>query len=106
MSEIYSPPRVTNVAKLRPELGCISGFAFDLTTNDEFGRPREFNNVEQRKPARQMVEMQKPMLLIGCPVCTAFSAWQHINKQKRDPTIVSKEYVRAMATRVGEVLLA
>ena len=29
-------------------------------------------------------------------MCTAFSAWQHINKLKRDPSIVSREYVRAM----------
>ena len=36
------------------------------------------------------------MLLIGSPMCTAFSAWQRINNRKRDPSIVSKEYVRAM----------
>ena len=43
-----------------------------------------------------MVMTQKPMLLIGSPMCTAFSAWQHINRTKRDATIVSKEHVRAM----------
>ena len=36
------------------------------------------------------------MLLIGSPMCTAFSAWQYINNKKRDPTIVSREYIRAM----------
>ena len=29
-------------------------------------------------------------------MCTAFSAWQHISNKKRDPTIVSREYVGAM----------
>ena len=29
-------------------------------------------------------------------MCTAFSAWQHISTLKRDPSIVSREYVRAM----------
>ena len=36
------------------------------------------------------------MLLVGSPMCTAFSAWQHINNKKRDPTVVSREYVHAM----------
>ena len=36
------------------------------------------------------------MLLIGSPMCTAFSAWQRINNRKRDASIVSKEYIRAM----------
>ena len=43
-----------------------------------------------------MVLTQKPMLLIGSPMCTAFSAWQHISKLKRDPSVVSREFVRAM----------
>jgi hypothetical protein len=29
-------------------------------------------------------------------MCTAFSTWQYINRQKRDPSVVSREYVRAM----------
>ena len=36
------------------------------------------------------------MLLIGSPMCTAFSAWQRINEKKRDPDLVKREYVRAM----------
>ena len=96
VSEIYSPPRVTAVAKLLPELRCVPGFALDLTTTDEAGQPWDFDNAGQRKRARAMVEEQRPMLLIGSPMCTAFSAWQHINRIKRDPTIVSREYVRAM----------
>ena len=36
------------------------------------------------------------MLLVGSPMCTAFSAWQRINNLKRDPNVVSREYVRAM----------
>ena len=43
-----------------------------------------------------MVEAEKPMLLIGSPMCTAFSAWQHLNKHRRDPTVITKEYTRAM----------
>ena len=32
----------------------------------------------------------------GSPMCTAFSAWQFINNKKRDPTVVAREYTRAM----------
>ena len=39
VSEIYSPPRVTAAVKLLPEMNCVPGFALDLTTVDEQGRP-------------------------------------------------------------------
>ena len=96
VSEIYSPPRVTAAAKLLPELRCVPGFALDLTTVDESGRPWDFDIADNRKRAREMVLSQKPMLLIGSPMCTAFSALQNLNRNKRDPSVVSKEYIRAM----------
>jgi hypothetical protein len=96
VSEIYSPPRVTAAAKLLPSLDCVPGFAMDLTTLDEHGNPWDFDVPEQRRRARHRIEQDKPMLLVGSPMCTAFSAWQRINNRKRDPTIVSREYIRAM----------
>ena len=96
VSEIYSPPRVTAAAKLPPELRCIPGFAPDLTTADANGRPWDFDIAENRRRAREMVLSKKPMLLIGSPMCTAFSAWQRINRHKRDDSVVLREYVRAM----------
>ena len=30
-------------------------------------------------------------------MCTAFSAWQHINNSKRDPAVASKEYARGLS---------
>jgi len=96
IAEIYSPPRVTEAAKLLPDLGCIPGFALDLTTMDENGKPWDFDRPEQRKKAWQLLEEKKPMLLIGTPMCTAFSAWQRINNMKRDADTVTKEWTRAM----------
>ena len=96
VSEIYSPPRVTAAAKLLPELRCVPGFALDLTVQNEQGLPWDFDLLENRQRARAMVEAEKPMLLIGSPMCTAFSAWQHLNKHRRDPTVITKEYTRAM----------
>ena len=39
ISEIYSPPRVSEVARLMPSYGCAPGLALDLTTCDEAGNP-------------------------------------------------------------------
>ena len=96
VSEIYSPPRVTAAIKLLPEFNLIPGFAFDITTMDENGRPWDFNDPIQRARARERVLREKPMLLIGSPMCTAFSAWQELNKHKRDPETLQKEWNRAM----------
>ena len=96
VSEIYSPPRVSAVAKLCPSFGILPGFALDLTTHDHDGRHWDFDEEEMRTRAWAKVKEEKPLLLIGSPMCTAFSAWQHINNKKRDPTIVAEEFARGM----------
>ena len=99
MSEIYSPPRVTAVAsKLLPELRIHPGFALDLTVADSDGKLWDFDQPEMRARAMQKMKDEKPLLLIGSPMCTALSAWQHINNLpgKRDPAIVEKEMQKAM----------
>ena len=48
-------------------------------------RCRDEPSYENLRKARAMVLEQRPMLLVGSPMCTAFSAWQHINNKKRDP---------------------
>ena len=95
VSEIYSPPRVTAAAKLLPELKCIPGFALDLTTVDDQGRAWDFDDKDTRERARKLYRETMPMLLIGSPVCTAWSAWQNLNNVKRDPEVVRKELIRA-----------
>ena len=42
------------------------------------------------KLAEQKIKEEEPLLLIGSPMCTAFSALQHINNipGKRDPVVV------------------
>ena len=96
VSELYSQPRVSAAAKMLPSLKCLPGFALDLSTLDEHGRPWDFDIEENRQRAKRMVMEQKPGLLIGTPMCTAFSAWQRINNQRRDPDLVCKEYQRAL----------
>jgi hypothetical protein len=83
VSEIYSPPRVTAAAKLMPDSGIIPGFALDLTTTDEKGAPWDFDVPAQRRKAEQRIRNEKPMFLIGSPMCTAFSTWQRLNDKRR-----------------------
>ena len=44
-----------------------------------------------RAKAERLLEEQCPTLLIGTPMCTAFSTWQYINNKKRDPSVVERE---------------
>ena len=68
----------------------------DLTTKDENGVPWDSDILEQRRRARERAERERPMLLIGSPMCAAFSAWQRINNTERDPDVVRREYLTAM----------
>ena len=96
ISEIYSPPRVSSIAKLCPSFGVLPGFALDLTTHDVDGRHWDFDEDDMRERAWKKVREERPMLLIGTPMCTAFSAWQFINNKKRDVDIVEKEYAKGL----------
>ena len=97
VSEIYSPPRVTKAAsKLLPELGVLPGFALDLTTADSDGELWDFDRAEMRERALKIVREEKPYVLIGSPMCTAFSTWQRINNKIRDAGTVAAEKKRAV----------
>ena len=96
VSEVYSPPRVTACAKLLPGWGIAPGFAFDVTTTDENGVYWDFDIRERREEARRRLLEQKPMFLIGSPMCRAFSTWQTLNETRRDPELVRKEFTKAM----------
>jgi hypothetical protein len=97
ISEIYSPPRVTAALRGMPSLGLIPGFALDLTVIDEYdNEPWDFDRLDKRERARKLVKEQKPMLLIGSPMCRAFSTWQALNQTKsRDPDKYRRARVQA-----------
>ena len=69
--------------------------SLDFTGCDEMGNPWDFNLKEQRDKAEKILDGQRPLLLIGTPMCTAFSNIQNLNKARRDPEIVRREYVKA-----------
>ena len=45
IAEVYSPPRVTKMAET---MGIRAGWALDLITQDEDGRPWDFDQLEMR----------------------------------------------------------
>ena len=91
VAEFYSPPRIGALAKEMPGYGIAPGLALDLTTTDAKGRAWDFSKVEMRREAERLFDEQKPTLLVGSPMCTAFSTWQYINDPKRDPEVVARE---------------
>jgi hypothetical protein len=94
VSEIYSPPRVTGLAS---GLGLIPGMALDLSAIDpDDGLPWDFNNPEKRRKALHKVFTQRSLLLIGSPMCSAFSQIQSLNWGRMDPREIErvKEYGR------------
>ena len=72
ITEVYSPPRVTEWSKRLPGYGIVPGLALDLTTRDDNGIPWDFDLPERRAAARKLIAEQKPFFLVGSPLCTAF----------------------------------
>ena len=73
----------------------MPGLALDLTTCEENGRPWDFNDADMRAKAEKRVDDEQPHLLIGTPMCTAFSNIQNLNKARRDPRVVEAELAKA-----------
>ena len=96
VSDIYSPPRVSAVARLCPSFGILPGFALHLTTHDNDGRHWDFDEDDMRERAWAKIKKEQPTLLIGSPMCTAFSAWQYINNTERDPKAAADEKARGL----------
>ena len=70
LAEVYSPPRVTaEAAKLNLKAGEAMGFT---TVWD-------FDDTKDRKRAEDYINEERPLLLLGSPMCTAFSQLQRLN---------------------------
>ena len=70
--ELYSPERVNKVAK---ERGMATGLSLDLTTG------WNFDKQEDKDLAEKYIREQKPLFVIGSPMCTMFSQLQALNKK-------------------------
>ena len=80
VSEVYSPPRVTSLAK---RFGVRPGCALDLTVIDDHdGLPWDFNVAHKRERAMQLVQKTNPAFLILSPMCRMFSTLQNLNRAR------------------------
>ena len=97
VSEIYSPPRVTAAIRRGRYAHLAPGLAFDITVRDpDDGLPWDFSRRDKREKARALIRKYRPILLIGSPMCTAFSSLQNFNRQKYiDPQAKQRAYVQA-----------
>ena len=96
VSEIYSPPRVTGALKAMTNSGLMPGVALDITTVDpDDGEPWDFDQAAKRNKARELLRQQRPLFLIGSPMCTRWCSWQRLNDLRRDPAVVQREKIRA-----------
>ena len=82
VSEIYSPKRVTSVA-LR--FGLKASEAFDLTNGWDLSKKENQTYVEE------YIERVKPLVVIGRPMCTMFSALQTLSKWNQEKDMKIKE---------------
>ena len=86
--EFYSPERVNRIARL---MGAVPVMSFDLTTHDpDDGRPWDFNDPEKRSKAEEIIRTKRCLLLVGSPMCAAFSQLQNINFAKMTKGEVEK----------------
>ena len=70
LSEVYSPPRPTEVSA---EFGVDPRWALDLQTVDpDDGEPWDFNNSAKRLKAEELLERDKPDLIMVGPMCNPF----------------------------------
>ena len=92
VAEVYNPPRVVEVAK---SMGLRGGWSLDLTTHDEHGHPWDFNKQHMRNKAVRKLLSDKPLVLIGSPMCTAYSTMNRINYARMDPIEVEHRLAAA-----------
>ena len=71
-AEVYSPPRVT---KLASDMRLKSAWALDLIAIDPLdGKPWNFNVKAMRDRAVKLLDRDRLLLLIACPICGPFSS--------------------------------
>ena len=67
------------------------------TVDPEDGMPWDFSLEAKRKRAVELLERDKPLLLVACPMCGPFSGMQSINYAKMSREDVKAKLRDAMA---------
>ena len=88
VAEAYSMPRMAKHVK---DFGLQEGWALDLNLTDGQGRPWDFSIKEMQDKAEDKVRTDQPGLLITCPPCGPFSAWQRMNYRVMKPEDIRRK---------------
>ena len=82
VSEVFSPPRVTQALKSGERGWLQAGSSFDLVVDADSGRSWNFLEANDRRRCWRRLKAEDPWMVIGSPPCTPFSAPQDLNKHK------------------------
>ena len=89
VAEIYSRSHVTKRAE---QNGLNGDRGLDLATKDRDGKPWDFASPTMRERAVNKINNDKPLLSVGGPVCTGWSAMMDLNW----PRMTAEETARRM----------
>ena len=79
------------------KLGLRPAWSLDLTTVDpDDGMPWDFTVAAKRCKAVGLINRDKPLLLIACPMCGPFSSMNNLNNAKMDDADAKEKLRRAM----------
>ena len=101
--ELYVQGRVVKMANSMRDMNITGLDALDLRTCRPDGQPWDFRIKAHRDLAEQYVRERKPLWLIGCPPCVAWSSFnQGLNYKKMDATKV-QQYLQEGLTHLAFV---
>ena len=69
--------------------------SFDINTTDSHGNQWDFTKSDRRQRAREYVDKNKPLFIIGSPPCDQWSVMQNLDGGKCDPNEVQRKIVEA-----------
>ena len=76
-------------------MGLREGWSLDFTTHDETGAAWDFNQLHMRNKAVRELIQDRPLVLIGGQMCTAYSAMSNINFSRTAPEEVQQRLAYA-----------
>ena len=85
------------MTSMAAKLGYNSGFAIDLTTEDEDGNRWDLAKIEMQKRAEAKLMREAPWLLVLSPQRTMFSTLQALNFCKQDEAAIRDRMKDAVA---------
>ena len=95
IAEIYSQPRICSEAagQLYQGIALKPGWSLDLTMkNPETNELWDLADRRTQDRVLRLVRETQPFCVVGSPPCTPFSQIQNINKRRRSPEIIKKEF--------------